>query len=155
MLPTIAGVASPTVFAEVVAADAISLADAGMDNIGVTDLVDAGIRFPADPAGTVTVGVTDLVDAGIPFLADPTGAVTVGVASLIDAGMVTVCVTDLANAGTMPLAETGMVTVGMADGVYAAHMDGKGVNIRFGDRLSDVEGGLQSGMICMISLLAQ
>ena len=48
-----------------------------------------------------------------------------------------------------PLAETGMVNVGMADGtyMYAAPVHGEGE--------SGVEGGVQSGMICMISLLAQ
>ena len=38
----------------------------------------------------VTVGVTDLADAGMLFPADPAGAVTVGVEYLADAGMVTV-----------------------------------------------------------------
>ena len=42
MLPTVAGAASPAVFAEVVAADAISLADAEMVTVGVADLADAG-----------------------------------------------------------------------------------------------------------------
>ena len=85
----------------------------------MADLADAGMVFPADPAGTVivgvasladagmvTVGVADLADirassladAGMVFPADPAGVVTVGVASLADAGMVTVGVTDLAGA---------------------------------------------------------
>ena len=89
MLPTVAGAAPLADFAEVVAADATSLTDAGMVTVGVTELADAGapsladtgILFPADPAGVVTVSVADLADAGIPFPA------TVGVA---DAGMVTV-----------------------------------------------------------------
>ena len=58
-----------------------------------TDL--AGIPFPADPAGIlfadlaepVTVGVADLVDAGILFPADLVEPVTVGVADLADAGI--------------------------------------------------------------------
>ena len=51
MLPTVAGVASPAVFAEVVAADVISLADADVVTVGVADLADAGIPFLGDPAG--------------------------------------------------------------------------------------------------------
>ena len=97
MLSTVAGAAPLADFAEVVAADATSLAD-------------AGILFPGDPAGVVTIGVApladagpvtmavaDLTDAGILFPADPAGVVTVGVAPLADAGMVTVGVTDLAD----------------------------------------------------------
>ena len=48
MLRTIAGVASPADFAAVVAADVISLADAGMVTAGVTDLADAGAAPLAD-----------------------------------------------------------------------------------------------------------
>ena len=58
MLPTVAGAASLTDFAEVVAADATSLADAAMVTIGVAvsadagaaSLANAGILFPADLA---------------------------------------------------------------------------------------------------------
>ena len=131
---------------------------AGTVTIGVADLADAGIPFPADPAGTVTVGVVNLADAGIPFPLDPAGAVTIGVASLADVGMITVGVIDLVDVGVAPLADagmafpgdlagvvtvgvtplakTGMVTVGVADGADAAPMDGEGVDIRCGDRLS-------------------
>ena len=131
MLPTVAGAA-----AEIDAADAISLADAGMVTVGVTDLADAGILFPADPTGVVTIGVapladaemvtvtvTDLADAGILFSADLAWPVTVGVADLADAGipfladaeMVTVGVTDLADAGmAFPANPAGAVTVGVA-----------------------------------------
>ena len=35
------------------------LANAEMVTVGVTDLGDDGIPFPADPAGMVTVGVAD------------------------------------------------------------------------------------------------
>ena len=83
------------------------LADAGMVtvHVGVTDLADARMV-------TVHVGVTDLADAraasladaGMAFPADPAGVVTVGVASLADAGVVTVDVTDLADAGAASLA---------------------------------------------------
>ena len=65
--------------------------------VGVTELADAGILFPANPAGAVTadvalladseevtVGVTELADAGILFPADPAGTVTVDVALLAD-----------------------------------------------------------------------
>ena len=123
MLPTVAGLASRADFSEVVAADAISLADAGRVTAGVTDLADAGaapladagMAFPTDPAGVVTVGVApladagivtvgvaDLADAGIPFPADPAGTVTVGVADLADAGI------------PFPAVPAGAVTVGMA-----------------------------------------
>ena len=72
-----------------------SLADAGMVTVGVTDLAvaraaplaDAGMAFPADPAGIVTVGVTSLADAGLAFPADLSGDVTIEVASFADAGM--------------------------------------------------------------------
>ena len=56
----------------------------------------------------VTIGVTDLVDAGMPFPANPAGAVTIGVASLTNAVMVTVGVTNLADAGAASLADAGM-----------------------------------------------
>ena len=59
------------------------------------------MTFLAD-AEMVNVGVTDLADAGMAFPADPAGAVTVVVASLADAGMVTVGVTDLADSGAVP-----------------------------------------------------
>ena len=52
--------------------------------------------------------MADLTNAGIAFPADPAGVVTVVVASLADAGMVTVCVTDLADAGAASLADAGM-----------------------------------------------
>ena len=97
---------------------------------------------------------------------------TVGVASLADAGLVTVGVTDpsrcwdgvpadlagVVTIGVSPLAETGMVTVGVTDGADAAPVKGEAVDICCSDRLSPkpgVKGGLQSGMICTISLLAQ
>ena len=118
MLPTVAGAASPADFAEVVAADAISLANAEMVTVGVTDLADAGIPFPADPAGVVTGGVADLADAGIPFPADSVGTVTISVTDLADAGIpfpadpaetVTVGVADLADAGIpFPADPTGL-----------------------------------------------
>ena len=65
MMPTVAGAASLADFAEVVAADATSLADAAMVTMevailadaGAASLDDAGILFPADPTGVVTIGV--------------------------------------------------------------------------------------------------
>ena len=45
----VAGAASPT--AGVVAADVATLADAGMVTVGVTDLADAWMAFPADLLG--------------------------------------------------------------------------------------------------------
>ena len=76
------GVVSLADFAEVVAADATSLADAVMVTIsaiaGAASLADAAILFPADPAGVVTVGVAPLADAG---------PVTMAVADLADAGI--------------------------------------------------------------------
>ena len=41
--------------AEDVAVDVISLANAGMVTVGVADLADDGMAFPADPAGAVNV----------------------------------------------------------------------------------------------------
>ena len=64
-----------------------------------------------------------LADAGMVFPADPAGIVTVCVASLADDGMVTVGVTDLADARAASLADAGMalqvdfagvITVGVA-----------------------------------------
>ena len=135
MLPTVAGVASRADFSEVVAADAISLADAGRVTVGVTDLADAGaapqadagMAFPTDPAGVVTigvapladagivtVGVADLADAGIPIPADPAGTVTVGVADLADVGIPFPAVPAV-TVGVAFLANTEMVAVGVTD----------------------------------------
>ena len=74
VLPTIAGVAPLTDFAEVVAADATALAD-------------AGIPFLADPAGSVTLAVADPTATGILFLADLAGSVTMAVADSAYAGI--------------------------------------------------------------------
>ena len=70
--PTIAGATPPADVAKVVAADAASLANAGI----LFPAVPAGIPFPADPVGTLslpdqngTLSPTDL--AGILFPADP------------------------------------------------------------------------------------
>ena len=82
VLPTMAGAAPLADFAEVVAADAAALADAGMPfladpagsvTLAVADPAAAGILFPADLAGPVTLAVADSADAGILFLADPAG----------------------------------------------------------------------------------
>ena len=81
------------------------------------------MAFLAD-AEMVTVGVTDLADSGAAPLTDA------GMAFPADlAGVVTV--------GVTPLAETGMVDIGMADGADAAPVNGEGVDIRCGDRLSN------------------
>ena len=119
-----------------------SLTDAGVVTVGVTDLADAGMAFPADIAGVVTVGVASLADAGMVTVgmtdltdaraasladagmalqADIAGVVTIGVASLADAGLVTVGVTDLADARAATLADpAGHVGGGMTDlGVQA------------------------------------
>ena len=71
MLPIIAEAAPLPDFAGEVAADATSLADAGLVIVGVADLAvagaaslaDAGILFPADAAGEVTVGMAYVADA--------------------------------------------------------------------------------------------
>ena len=105
--------ASPAELAEVVAADAISLADARMVTVGVTDLADAG--------------ATPLADAGIPFPAEPAGAVTIGVASFADVRMVTI----------------GAVMVWTLVMLIEYRLE------------SGVERGLQFGMTCMISLLVR
>ena len=44
----------PADLAEVVAVDVTSLADDGIATVGVADLADAAMAFPADPAGVVT-----------------------------------------------------------------------------------------------------
>ena len=49
--------------AEAVAVDVSSLADVGILTVGVADLGDGGMAFPADPAGLVTVGVASLANA--------------------------------------------------------------------------------------------
>ena len=64
-LPAVAGAASPANLAEAVAVDVTALTDTGMVTVGVADLADAGMAFPADPAGVVTVGVASLADAGM------------------------------------------------------------------------------------------
>ena len=80
MSPIIAGAVPLVDFAEVVAADAAALADAGIPfqagptgsvTLAVADLAAAGILFPADLAGSVTLAVAD--PAGILFPADPAG----------------------------------------------------------------------------------
>ena len=53
------------VIAEVVAVDVTSSTGAGMVTVGVADLANAGMAFPADTAGVVTVCVASLADAGI------------------------------------------------------------------------------------------
>ena len=91
VLPTMAGAAPLADFAEVVAADAAALADAGTPfladlagsvALAVADPATAGILFPADLAGPVTSAVADSADAGklfptnhagILFPADPAG----------------------------------------------------------------------------------
>ena len=124
----------------VVAADAISLADAGMVTVGATDLADAGadagMLFPADHAGAVTVGVTSsadvrMVSVGVTNLAD------VGVASLADAGMAFPAhPLGAVTVGVVPLADAGMVTVGVTDVADTAHVHGDGVDIGCGERIS-------------------
>ena len=57
-----------------------------------------GYCSPADLAGSVTMGVADLADAGILFPADPGETVTADVAFLTDDELVTVVVTDLTDA---------------------------------------------------------
>ena len=53
-----AGMAFPADLAGVVAADATTLADAGMVAAGLTDLADAGMAFPADFSGVVATGLS-------------------------------------------------------------------------------------------------
>ena len=78
--------------------------------------------------------MADSADAGIPFPADPAGTATIGVTFLADVEMVTVAVTDLTNAEMMfpeeisdfgnmavtPLVETEMVAMCLDDKVDAA-----------------------------------
>ena len=102
------------------------------------DLVDAGMAFPANPAGAVTggvasladagmvtVAVTDLgvaraallADAGMAFPADPAGIVTVGATSLADAGIAFLA--DLAGDVTMEVAS--LADAGMAGYCWEGH----------------------------------
>ena len=82
-------------------------------------------------AGIVTVGVTDLADAGMTFPADPAGVVVVDAASLADAGLVTVGVTDLANAGAASLAAPADIVDGVLKDWYVpAPVEMKGGVIR-------------------------
>ena len=57
---------------------------------------------PLADTGPVTMAVADLTDAGILFPADPAGVVTAGLVPLADAGMVTMGVTDLADTRRRP-----------------------------------------------------
>ena len=138
MLPTVAGALPLVDFAEVIAADATSLADSGIlfladpagvvtvgvaplanagpVNMAVADLADARILFPADPAGPVTMTVADLANAGILFPFNLVGPVTLGVADLADAGILFPA--DPARTVTADvafLADAEEVTVGVID----------------------------------------
>ena len=65
---------------------------------------------------SAVAGAASLADAGIMFPADPAGVVTVGVAPLADAGPVTMAVADLADAGILfPADHAGPVTMAVAD----------------------------------------
>ena len=77
------------------------MADAELVTVGVADLADAGMAFPADLAGVVvanvttladaelvTIGVADLADAGMAFPVDLAGVVAADATALADAGMV-------------------------------------------------------------------
>ena len=98
MLLTVARAPSLTDFAEVVAADATSLAEAAMFITKVTisaftgaaSLADTGILFPAGSPGVVTIGVAPLAVAT---------TITVEVQCLVNAEEVTVGVTDLPMLG--------------------------------------------------------
>ena len=111
-----AGMAFPTDFAEVVAADiaalaaagvvtigVVSLADAGVATVGVSDLADTGMALPADHAGAGTVGVASVADAGMMFPANLAGTVITGVAPGTVGGM------------TFPADPAEAVTVGVVD----------------------------------------
>ena len=112
----------------------LSGADGRADFAGEVAVV---VTTPAALAGDVAVRVALPAVAGAAPPADLAVVVTVGVASLVDAGMITVGVTDLADAraasladaeilfpadpagvvtvGVTPLVDAGMVTVGVTD----------------------------------------
>ena len=131
--------------------------------VGVTDLANAGILFPAvlagipfpadpawilfpaDLAEPVTVGVADLADAGILFLAVPAGIPIptdpAGIPFPSDlAEPVTIGVADLAVAGAPPLAvpdvftELELVTMNVADAVEAVD----GIPVYYGGDYDDL-----------------
>ena len=86
--------------------DVAFVADAEEVTVDVAVLADAGILFPSDPAGilflTDAAGILFPADpAGILFPADPAGTAAADVAFLAD-------VTDLADAGVVPLAAPDM-----------------------------------------------
>ena len=70
----------------------------------MTFLADAGMAFPADLAGGVTIEVASLAYTAMAFPADIALEATIGVTSLADARMVTLAVTDLANAAPVDVA---------------------------------------------------
>ena len=97
--------------------------------MGVAELADAGILFPADPAGILfpadPTGMLFPADpAGILFPADPAGTVAADVAFLANADPVTMGVTDLADAGAVPLAAPDMTfpTIGLVTGTVTCEL---------------------------------
>ena len=90
-----------------------------------------GVMLPivagaAPLAKIVAVDSTSLADAGILFPADPAGVVTIGVATLAETGPVTMAVADLANAGILfPADLAGSVTMSMADFADAGIVPGR------------------------------
>ena len=83
----------------VVVTSPVVCADNGTEGV-VLSLV-AGAAPLADVAEVVATDATSSADAGILFPADPAGVVTIGVAPLADAGPVTMAVADLADAGIL------------------------------------------------------
>ena len=176
-----AGILFPADTVRTDTADVVFLADAEEVTVGLADLADAGIRFPADPAGILfaahpagilftadPAGILFTADpagillsadpagilfpadpsgilfaadpagilfpadpAGILFAADPSGTAAADVAFLANADPVTMGVTDLADAGAVPLAapdmtfpEIEVVTVVSSQNVCPAMMVG-------------------------------
>ena len=88
----------------------------------MAELADAGMLFPADPAGILFPADP----AGMLFPADPAGIVAADVAFLADADPVTMNVTDLADAGAMPLAAADMTfpAIGLVTGTQNGQICG-------------------------------
>ena len=104
----------------------------------------AGILFPADPAGILFPADP----AVILFPSDPAGTVVADGAFLADADPVTMGVTDLADAGVVPLAAPDMTfpAIGLVTGTVACEVDA--TPMTFSDNYCSVPGSEWTDMWC-------
>ena len=128
----------------------------------MADSADAGILFPADPAGILfpanpagilvpadPAGILFPTDtAGILFPADPAGTVAADVVFMADADPVTMNVTDLADAGAVPLAAPDMTfpAIGLVIGTVACEGDATPTTIS--DNYGSIPGSKWTDMWC-------